>query len=569
MAIGAHAPLLASILPERVEVALRRRLQLEELISRLSARFIHLPISEFEAWLDWALATVGEFTGVDRASIMVAAPGGDHLTLLRGWSGDGAVPAGDDLSRIEMDQAPWWEGALRQGQIVAISNVADLSDELASGRAMLQARGHRAIIMVPIQARISTLGFLSLACVREQREWDAETASMLRMVAELLAHALNRKQIEEDLRASEERFRALIEHSQDPVSLFDAKGRLLYTTPAGIAMFGAGDESQIGNSIWKWVHPDDRDKVGKLMLELAARPGVPMRSRIRRLSGERYLWLDITATNWLDNSAIQAYVVNIRDITAQVDAEEKIRRLNEELERRVKERTADLESAVQEMKGFNYSVSHDLRGPLRVIAGYSRLVSERLGDSVEQDVHDDLLRIESSAQHMSRVMDALLSLSRLSREPLRRQSVDLSELAHSVAAALRAEDPSRTVDVRIEEGCSVVGDRRLLGILLENLLGNAWKYTGGVAAPVIEVGRVKQADAGGAFFVRDNGVGFEMTYAHKLFRPFSRLHSAAQFEGVGIGLAIVHRIVQRHGGRVWAEATPQQGGAAFFFTIPE
>jgi len=243
-------------------------------------------------------------------------------------------------------------------------------------------------------------------------------------------------------------------------------------------------------------------------------------------------------------------------------AEDKVRRLNEELEQRVRDRTAELEAANKELEAFSYSVSHDLRGPLRIIAGYSQTVIEDHGDRLDGEGRKDLERIYGAAQKMSLLIDDLLTLSRIARREMKRERVDLTALAEDVVNEIRKSDPHHTVEVVIAEGLSATGDASLLRVAIQNLLGNAWKFTCRTPNARIEVGR----DAAGAFFVRDNGAGFDMQYADKLFKPFQRLHDDAEFEGTGIGLATVHRIIQRHGGRIWAEGAVGQG-ATFFLTL--
>jgi signal transduction histidine kinase len=218
--------------------------------------------------------------------------------------------------------------------------------------------------------------------------------------------------------------------------------------------------------------------------------------------------------------------------------------------------------ALAELEAFNYSVSHDLRSPLRAIEGFSRLLAEGHAAQLDAEGHDYLERVRSGAQRMSELIQDLLALSRVGRGELRHDRVDLSAIARHVTDELRARDPDRAVDVRVADGLVAEGDERLLTIALENLLGNAWKFTAKRPRAVITVDR----EASGAFVVRDNGAGFDMAHAARLFEPFCRLHSETEFEGTGIGLAIVRRIIERHRGRVWALGEIG-GGAAIRFTL--
>jgi signal transduction histidine kinase len=247
-------------------------------------------------------------------------------------------------------------------------------------------------------------------------------------------------------------------------------------------------------------------------------------------------------------------------------SQEELRVINAQLEARVAERTAQLAAANRELEAFSYSVAHDLRAPLRAIDGFSSGLEEDLGPRLDDATRHDVERIRSACRRMDEQIDGLLRLSRLTRAELRRRAVDLSALALGVGETLRQAHPARRVELAVAPGITVDADPGLLRVLLENLLGNAWKYSARVALARIEVGSAARAE-GMALFVRDNGAGFDMAYADKLFSPFQRLHAAHEFEGTGIGLATVQRIVARHGGRVWAEAEPGKG-ATFWFTLP-
>ncbi|GAA2856211.1 hypothetical protein GCM10010517_14500 [Streptosporangium fragile] len=254
------------------------------------------------------------------------------------------------------------------------------------------------------------------------------------------------------------------------------------------------------------------------------------------------------------------------DITDLKRAEEQIRRLNAELELRVRERTAELEASTRELDAFTYSVSHDLRAPLRALNGFSRILLEDHADRIDAGGRDLLHRIQAAAQRMERLIDDLLNLSRTTRAELNRRPVDLGALARQIVAELRNTDPGRRVDVEIEGELTCLGDPALLRLMLENLISNAWKFTRKRAVGRIDVGSTDK-DGARVFFVRDNGVGFDMARADRLFVPFQRLHAASDFEGSGVGLATVARVVGRHGGRAWAEGEPGRG-AAFFVTLP-
>jgi signal transduction histidine kinase len=238
---------------------------------------------------------------------------------------------------------------------------------------------------------------------------------------------------------------------------------------------------------------------------------------------------------------------------------------HEELEQRVIERTTQLEAANKELEAFSYSVSHDLRAPLRGIDGFSQALLEDYEEKLDARGKDYLQRVRVASQRMAQLIDDMLGLSRASRGEMRHEPVDLTGISRSIAAQLQDADTGRHVEFVIAEGLCARGDPRLLQIVLENLIGNAWKFTGKQPTARVEVG-VNDNNGRSVYFVRDNGAGFDMTYAEKLFGAFQRLHSAAEFKGTGIGLATVQRIIRRHGGEVWAEGKVGQG-AVFYFTL--
>jgi PAS domain S-box-containing protein len=232
----------------------------------------------------------------------------------------------------------------------------------------------------------------------------------------------------------------------------------------------------------------------------------------------------------------------------------------------LRESQVKLEAANKELEAFAYSVSHDLRAPLRGIDGFSQALLEDYADKLDEEGQRYLQRVRAASQRMAELIDDLLALSRLTRSEMRREPVNLSLLARTIAAELRKSEPERRVEFNIAEGLVVMADAHLMRVALENLLSNAWKYTAKHPSARIEVGLLAQVDGKATYFVRDDGAGFDMAYADKLFGAFQRLHTPAEFAGNGIGLATVQRIIHRHSGQVWAEGAVEQG-ATFYFTL--
>jgi light-regulated signal transduction histidine kinase (bacteriophytochrome) len=281
-----------------------------------------------------------------------------------------------------------------------------------------------------------------------------------------------------------------------------------------------------------------------------------------------------TAKGWLFviGSAILVYVLLRRyerrggdAMAALIRSRNEVRQANADLERHVAERTRQLEAANRELEAFAYAVSHDLRAPLRSMSGFSQILQETAPPGLDEKSRHYLQRIHDASLRMSGLIEDLLNLSRIGRSELKARPISLSQVAAEAAAAIRERHPKREVQLEIAPDMAVNADARLLRIALENLLSNAWKYTSRAAPAIVSVG-MQAGENGPVYFVRDNGVGFDMKYADKLFVPFQRLHPEAEFPGSGIGLVTVQRIIARHGGRVWAEAKPDEG-ATFYFTL--
>jgi PAS domain S-box-containing protein len=312
------------------------------------------------------------------------------------------------------------------------------------------------------------------------------------------------------------------------------------------------------------IRADERERVRRGIQEAIASHGAyDMEVHIVRPSGEERA-LILGGRVDVNEAGKPTRVWGIcLDITERKRAEQEVRQLNATLEKRVAERTRQVEAANRELEAFSYSVSHDLRAPLRAIDGFSRILHDEHADQLDAVGREYMCRMRAASQRMGQLIDDMLELSRLTRGALRQDEVDLSAIARAIVDELQAQEPTRAVEVSIAPGLVVEGDARLLRVALENLLNNAWKFTSQHPQAHIAFGR-----EGDTFYVRDDGAGFDMAHASGLFKPFSRLHAPAEFEGTGVGLATVQRVVHRHGGRIWAQAAVERG-ATFYFTLHE
>jgi signal transduction histidine kinase len=345
---------------------------------------------------------------------------------------------------------------------------------------------------------------------------------------------------------AEQSLRTVIRENVDGMLVIDREGVVVFANPAAERLLGRAAQALNGTLLGFPVVAGESSEI-----DVAAGPA-PRTAEMR-----------VVAIGWEGKPAALA---SLRDVTERKRAEEELRRLSAELELRVRERTAELQATVGELEAFSYSVSHDLRAPLRAIHGFATILEQQLGDGLPPEALHSLERVKAGAKTMSTLIDELLKLSRLGRQPLGHATVDLSAVAHEIVAELRRADPERDVDVSIQQGLRVIGDQQLLRIALVNLLANAFKFTLKTTRARVEISATREGQ-NLCVQVRDNGAGFGPEHADRLFRPFQRLHTESEFAGIGIGLATVQRVIHRHGGSITASGAIGHG-ASFTCTLP-
>lgn len=483
-------------------------------------------------------------------------------------------PGRDDRTFARTYPEPWKriEGGPPSGQFAANGDLfayatVDMA-ALSSATAMNEAAA--ANIALPQWILVARLPASTLAADAAplERYFILTAATLLSLLAVaswlFVRHWAGREAAQRAIRRSEAQFRGLLESAPDAVVVTDRNGRIVFSNAQALRLFGYRPSQLAGKPVdmlvparYRARHVDHRAKY------VASPHARPMGSGLA-LYGERSDGTEFpvaVSLSPVETDEGMLIFSDIRDVTEQKEVERKLQELNERLARD----NADLQALNKELESFSYSVSHDLRAPLRAIDGFGQALLEDCAERLDDAGRGYLDRIRQAAQRMGLLIDDLLKLSRVTRTEMNLDEVDLSAVAETVARNLQQSAPQRAVEFVIAPRLCVQGDPRLLRIAMENLLGNAWKFTAERAPARIEFGRIG-FNGEPAYFVRDNGAGFDMAYAGKLFGAFQRLHDAARFPGTGIGLATVQRIVLKHGGRIWADAETNKG-ATFYFTL--
>ncbi|MCL5027080.1 MAG: PAS domain S-box protein [Chloroflexi bacterium] len=437
---------------------------------------------------------------------------------------------------------------------------------------LLRSVGYRSVMIVPLQARGRTVGALTLVTTESNRHYGPADLDLALELARRVALAIDnswlyreRIEAEEELRKTSQYLENLFDYANAPIIVWDPDYKITRFNHAFEHLTEYTADEVIGQKLHILFPVESREEsLDKIALTSAGQCQYweSVEIPILRKDGSIRVALWNSANLYSeDGETLLATIAQGQDITERRRAEEEVRGLNADLLRRA----AEIDAINKELESFSYSVSHDLRAPLRSIDGFSQALLEDYADKLDEQGKQYLQWVRTASQDMAELIDDLLTLSRINRGEMRREKVDLSGLARTIAAQLRKGQPERQVDFVIAKGLTADGDPRLLRLAMENLLENAWKFTSKHQRARIELGACEH-EGKPAYFVRDDGAGFDMAYADKLFGAFQRLHSQSDFDGTGIGLATVQRIIHRHGGQVWAEGEVEKG-ATFCFTL--
>lgn len=395
------------------------------------------------------------------------------------------------------------------------------------------------------------------------------TAGLKKLVHELGTHQIELEMQNEELRRAQteldtahRKYADLYDFSPVGYVTLDKSGLIQEVNDTGAKMLGKAKRILIGKPFQTFIAPDNRVAFrGHLAEVLETELRRTCELTLQGMNGVSFPVQLQSIAAYSEDEAAKSCRIAVSDISERKQAEEKLAALHEDLEKQY----AELLVANKQLDAYSYAISHDLKAPLRHIEGFIQALSDEYSDLLDEKGRDYLHRVTAGAEQMKNLIDALLGLSRVSRSDLNRSKVYLSALVRASAEELAKTHPERKAKFVIADNITAAGDRVLLRAAIDNLLGNAWKFSAKQHETRIEFG-VTQIDGNNAYFVRDNGAGFDMQYKDKLFIPFQRLHGGAEFPGVGIGLSLVHRIVQRHGGKVWAEGETDKG-ATFYFTL--
>lgn len=561
-----------SIERQRMQIEMNGRLQFESLVGNIASSLLRTPANLLDPGIEEALQQLAEYLRADRAAVVLLSADGQRFGISHEVCAPNLAPARETVQDLAVDNFLPRARSLNPADTFIISDLRALPGSAEETRRILELFGIGSALAVPLVLGSEVVGAIVIGRTPPGQIWDERQIALLRACADIIITTIQRLRIEQALRESDEKFSRTFLAMPDAIAITEIdSGMIIEANPAFETGLGLPLSETIGRSALElgfWGSAEEHQR----LVDDVQHHGV-VRNRelvIRRTTGDAVNLLLSAVRIELRGKPYLCTVM--RDVTAAKAAEQALRtaesalrELNLQLEARVRSRTAELETSLRELESFSYSVSHDLRSPLRGINGFASLLAEDYGERLDENAREYLNRILSATVRMGNLIDELLDLARIARVPMRKARLDLAAVGRSIVNEFRNAEPMRDIEVVIAPQLSTRADPGLIHIALSNLLGNAWKFTGGTTRPRIELGsRVVNSEQ--QFFVRDNGAGFEMSNSQLLFRPFSRLHRPTEFPGTGIGLATVARIVQRHGGRIWAEGQVGEG-AGFYFTL--
>lgn len=511
-------------------------------------------ICEFSGWDIGKAWLPHHLHGVEKYTLAAIYSGLEEVQILSEYKHSTLLLYTGLLDRVFSTKQPVW--------IEKIQDEKDLNQT-----SLIKELGVRTAVGFPVMGNenqvLAIINFFKV----EQQEEDKTLIDIISVILRMMSYIILQKQTVERLKESEKQFQTMADCTPVLIGTSDMEGKGVYFNKVWLQFTGRSVEQEKGLGWLQSFYPDDLTSVWQIYSEAVKNiRSFEAQFRLKRNDGEyRWMWAK-GAPRLTEEGEFVGMIASCIDIHDQKKVFEENLKLTSELEQRIEARTRQLETVNKELEAFSYSVSHDLRAPLRAIDGFSQIVLEKYNDMLDERGKYYLSRVRVNSQEMAKLIDDILQLSRLTRGEMKFEgNINLSAMAHEIASDLQQESPDRQVTFNIEEDLICEGDRVLLKSVLQNLISNSWKFTSKHPNAVIEFGQLKDHE-NQIFFVKDDGAGFDMAYAGKLFGAFQRLHSAADFPGTGVGLATVARIIHRHNGEVWAEAEVEKG-ATFYFTL--